>query len=623
MTQSGQGEEPSARPAHEGIVLPSDGGEPLLPGMLNQSGGPAPVPPGGGAIPPAAPPGAQSWEQPWGPDRPGAPPADQPWGTPPPAEGRPWGDAQSDAGAWSGPHPGPLPPEGAQTYGGQGYDGSPAGYGDAGPGAYQDGASGYGASPAYDPGPGYPAQSQSQPQSPSHGGALPSVQDQATRYLPPVPGAGAGALPPGDDGATQFIPPVPAGDSAATQFIPPVPAGDSAATQFIPPVPAGDSAATQFIPPVPAGDSAATQFIPPVPSVPAAPGGDAAATQYLPPVGPGALPPEVPPGAAQAQPSAETTAYLGTGPRQQQPQPQQPHQQPQGAGHPDAEATQFIPPVTGGAGPAGPPAEFAGLFRDEPAPATQQLPRIDAQPGRPAPAGPYDGGGGRRRAAGRGDDGGRRSGRSGSKVPMLAAVGVGIVVVGVGAGALMGGGGGGADPAPRTVSATAPETGAESAAPSPSADPVRAQAEELDKLLADSGTSRTTVINAVADVKQCKDLGKAARDLRDAAAQRTSLVTRLSGISVDQLPEHAALTTALTKAWQASASADDHYAAWADQVAGDKKSCRKGGQARSTGQTQAGNRASGTATAEKEKAAALWNAVAKQYGLTERTPTQL
>ncbi|MER6452593.1 hypothetical protein ABT270_08115, partial [Streptomyces sp900105245] len=32
MTQSGQGEEPSAQPAREGIVLPSDGGEPLLPG---------------------------------------------------------------------------------------------------------------------------------------------------------------------------------------------------------------------------------------------------------------------------------------------------------------------------------------------------------------------------------------------------------------------------------------------------------------------------------------------------------------------------------------------------------------------------------------------------------------
>ena len=35
MTQSGQGEEPSARQAREGIVLPSDGGEPLLPGLAD------------------------------------------------------------------------------------------------------------------------------------------------------------------------------------------------------------------------------------------------------------------------------------------------------------------------------------------------------------------------------------------------------------------------------------------------------------------------------------------------------------------------------------------------------------------------------------------------------------
>ncbi|MBK3633179.1 hypothetical protein JHN52_09495, partial [Streptomyces sp. MBT97] len=42
MTQSGQGEEPSAQPAREGIVLPSDGGEPLLPGMTASVPRPAP-----------------------------------------------------------------------------------------------------------------------------------------------------------------------------------------------------------------------------------------------------------------------------------------------------------------------------------------------------------------------------------------------------------------------------------------------------------------------------------------------------------------------------------------------------------------------------------------------------
>lgn len=48
MTQSGQGEEPSAQPAREGIVLPSDGGEPLLPGAAGTPG-------------PAAPAGGQAW----------------------------------------------------------------------------------------------------------------------------------------------------------------------------------------------------------------------------------------------------------------------------------------------------------------------------------------------------------------------------------------------------------------------------------------------------------------------------------------------------------------------------------------------------------------------------------
>lgn len=37
MTQSGQGEEHSQRVAREGIVLPSDGGEPLLPGMTGEA----------------------------------------------------------------------------------------------------------------------------------------------------------------------------------------------------------------------------------------------------------------------------------------------------------------------------------------------------------------------------------------------------------------------------------------------------------------------------------------------------------------------------------------------------------------------------------------------------------
>ncbi|MFF3718106.1 hypothetical protein [Streptomyces prasinus] len=584
MTQSGQGEEPSARPAREGIVLPSDGGEPLLPGMTGA--GADPVAPGGQA-PASAPSGGQTWGTPWGPEQQQpsaqAPPSGQEWQSPPgpqwgAPEPAPWG-AQGPAAGQQGP--GPLPPEGAPAHGAA--HGSPSPYGpDAGgpsapmpPQATGQGP-GYGGhhgGNAYGPAAGGPGGYGQQ------GGGAPMPQQHGFGYGDPA-GAygsgGAGALPDGSEGATQFMPPVPAAPA----------------------------------------DEGATQFIPPVPAAPA----DEGATQFIPPVGPGALPPEMP-----AAHHSEATRYPGPP-----------------AGNPDAEATQFMAPVTGppqgapygaapgapSAGPADdgnrqPPAEFDNLFRassgdGDPAGSTQQMPRIEhPQPARPQAG---QGGGGSRRAA-RGSDTGGRGGRTGSKVPLIAAVGVGLVVLGIGAGALLGGGGD--DGKKQPVSAEGPASEAPSAEPSPepSVDPVREQAVELDKLLAHSGDSRSTVINSVEKVKACKDLQKAAEDLREAAGQRNQLVTDLSQLSVDKLPQHAALTDALTKAWQASASADNHYAAWADQTAG-RKGCRKG-QARTTGETQAANRDSGTATAEKTKAAQLWNAIAKQHGLPERQPTDL
>ncbi|MET9577652.1 hypothetical protein ABZY30_19170 [Streptomyces massasporeus] len=655
MTQSGQGEEPSARPAREGIVLPSDGGEPLLPGM---TGGPAdasgrrPAPPSTAGPQASAPAEGQTWGQPWGPDRQQAPPApgqtwqsqpeqwstpEQPaWdaqpsgalppeGTPPPgpyagtpAHPDPYGTGRPPAGAtgydpYGTPGTAPLPQDGSgtaaagqpphsaagygppaaagQTQGGSGYGypqgptvgayGAAAGSARPQPGSGASGAGDAGGQPPQGgSGYGYPQGAGLPPAAGAYGAPGASQQPGADGYgggLPPASGAYGGGLPPASAGYG------PAGGA------PLPPAADEGATQYIPPV-TGDAAA------------AATQYLPPV-----APSADEGATQYIPPVTPGALPPEMPAGE-----DPEATRFLGTGPRT-------------GAGagplppaaHPDAEATQYIPPVPGG--DKQPPAEFDNLFRSDqgaesPAGATQQMPRIE----QPQPQTSY----GAPQPSHAPPAGGRsRGGRSGSRVPVIAAVGIGIAVLGVGAGALLAGGGGGGDDDSgdkKTVAASAPATDGSA---SPSADPARAQAVELDKLLADSGNSRSTVINAVADVKGCDNLPKAAKDLRDAAKQRNQLVTRLSGIKVDQLPDHAALTTALTKAWQASASADNHYAAWADQTAG-KKGCKKG-QARATNQTQAGNRASGVASTEKAKAAGLWNGIAKKYGLTERQPTQL
>ncbi|GEC08652.1 hypothetical protein SSP24_63070 [Streptomyces spinoverrucosus] len=604
MTQSGQGEEPSARPAREGIVLPSDGGEPLLPGM---TGGPADRPvgpqhgaPAGGPAPASAPPGGQAWGQPWGPGQhqAPAPPPGQDWQTPP---AEPWG-AQQQA-HWSGQdQPGPLPPEGApgQAYGG----GAQASY----DGGAQASYGAYGT-----PGQGAPA-------------PLPAPGTSAP-LLPAGHGAPGGSLPPAGYGAPGM--PLPSADDGATQYIPPVAgaSGDEGATQYIPPVGGAPyhapDGATQYIPPVAGGpsDEGATQYLPPVS---ASASGDDGATQYIPPVGPGALPPEMPSGGSAHRP-AETTTYLGRaqeGGAAAGPLPAAPGG--------DAEATQYIPPVPGqGAyGDRQPPAEFDNLFRSGPgadggqAGATQYMPRYQ---------GPQDAGHAvaQRSYEGPGPAQGRRASRDGegrtrSKVPLIAACGIAIAVVGIGAGALLAdGGGGGQNDDPKTVSAASPVPSGSDTSASPSADPAEQQAIALDKLLADSGASRATVINAVNDVKTCDNLAQAAKDLRGAAQQRNNLVTQLSGLTVDKLPDHAALTAALNKAWKASAAADNHYAAWADQVAGQKGKLCKKGQARSTGQTAAGNRESGVATTQKAEAAKLWNAIARKYGLTERQPTQL
>jgi hypothetical protein len=564
VTQSGQGEEPSPRQAREGIVLPSDGGEPLLPGMLGAQGptGPQPGhyagpqagpydgqqtgsyngqqgdpynghqtgPYNGPQTPAAAPPGGQAWGTPWGPEQQQSP-------APPPGQGWPTPPAQ----AWGAPEQQQSPP--------------PDQWG----------------APASDPSRPLPPESA---QAPSYGGAP---------QLPYTPNGGQPGMaqPPANT---------------------PLP-------------PAGPGAYGGAAPLPPAADDGATQYIPPVAAVPDTEG----ATQYIPPVVPGALPPEV----GGGESVSEATQFLGRAP-QAAAGPLPP------AAGPDSEATQYIPPVAGQAagapygmpqgGDRQPPAEFDSLFRSEPggespAQATQQMPRFEPQQppqaryAQPQPSYAPPGDGGR----------GGRGGRSGSRVPLIAAVGIGIVVLGVGAGALLSGGGGddGKDKN-QTVSATAPATDGSA---SPSADPAKQQAVALDKLLADSGDSRASVIQAVASVKGCRNLDQAASDLRGAAKQRTQLVTRLSGLSVDKLPNHAALTAALTKAWQASAAADNHYAAWADQVGG-KKGCKKG-QARATGQTAAGNRESGTASQQKVRAAQLWNAIAKTYGLTQRQPVQL
>jgi hypothetical protein len=125
----------------------------------------------------------------------------------------------------------------------------------------------------------------------------------------------------------------------------------------------------------------------------------------------------------------------------------------------------------------------------------------------------------------------------------------------------------------------------------------------------------------VADIKSCKNLDGAASDLHAAASQRQGLVDQLGKITIDKLPSHAALSASLTEGWKASAAADSHYAQWA-QEAKSHKVCRHGG-ARRTSAAGQGDKSSGEATTAKTRAAKLWNAVAAQYGLKQRSSSDL
>ncbi|MFK8848572.1 hypothetical protein [Streptomyces sp. Ac-502] len=327
----------------------------------------------------------------------------------------------------------------------------------------------------------------------------------------------------------------------------------------------------------------------------------------------------------------------------------------------DSEATQFIPPIGAGtpAPPGAPfgvppgapgdratPAEFEGLFRSGPAgaapvgaqggvpDATAQLPRFD-EPGQP-PQGPYgQPPHGRQQPYGHQQydqyapdhepDGGRR--RRFAPAVIIGVAVVALAGAGLGVGwALSGGGDDGSAKKKQesggTSGAAKDDTdGKDAKQPSPSADPVAAQAKDLDALLKDSNNSRAAVIGAVKSIKSCDNLDAAAKDLRDAAKQRNDLVSRLAKLPVDKLPGSGELTASLNEAWKSSASADNHYAAWADQVKG-KKGCSKG-KARGGKEPAQGNADSGRATKAKQQAAKLWNPIAQKYGLTERRPEQL
>lgn len=223
-----------------------------------------------------------------------------------------------------------------------------------------------------------------------------------------------------------------------------------------------------------------------------------------------------------------------------------------------------------------------------------------------------------------GSDGGSRMSRKAVIGGVVALCVVGGILVGV----LAGGSG---DDTKTKDKAKAKHTAAQGTDASASADPgssgsssalgadAQGQAKALSDLLGTANSSRQAVIGAVGAVKKCDNPAAAQTALTQASAQRKELMTKLAALKVDKLPTGKQLVDQLNAAWQASANADDAYAAWAGDFAQSCDPTKVGSDAN----LASGDQASGTATTAKGQASGTWNAIAQQAGLPSLSPAQL
>jgi len=146
---------------------------------------------------------------------------------------------------------------------------------------------------------------------------------------------------------------------------------------------------------------------------------------------------------------------------------------------------------------------------------------------------------------------------------------------------------------------------------SPALPPRQQAAQALAVLLAQSGTDRAAITHAFNAVADCSPgLSRDQTIFSTAAASRQTLLGQLAA-----LPDRSALPASmlqdLTTAWQASGQADQDFAQWThDEIT---NGCSTNDQ--SDASYQAAKAPDDQATTDKKAFAALWTAIADQYGL--------
>jgi len=212
-----------------------------------------------------------------------------------------------------------------------------------------------------------------------------------------------------------------------------------------------------------------------------------------------------------------------------------------------------------------------------------------------------------------------------ARLPWLAAAAVALLVAIVAGGVVLyrdrgttgdvGGDAGAGD-----VLQLVPTTRAAVAEPTGTTGPsVRDQAVAIDRLLEQSVASRRKLNDAIDLVNRCTGLSRAVSDMRAVGAERQQQLGAVGSAEMSALPNGEQLRTTLGNALSEALDADQRFVDWAaPTVTG---GCADTGRRRTAfGQAQA---ASTRAQAAKKQFLALWNPVAGQLGLAQRSNTDV
>lgn len=158
-----------------------------------------------------------------------------------------------------------------------------------------------------------------------------------------------------------------------------------------------------------------------------------------------------------------------------------------------------------------------------------------------------------------------------------------------------------------------------SASATPPLPPQQQAAKALAALLARSVTDRSAITGSVSDVNQCgPTLSQDAQTFDTAATSRQNLLSQLAGLPArTALP--ALMLQDLTRAWQASTSADQDLSQWAqDESSG---VCTPNDHTDPHFQAAVGP--DNQATSAKQAFVSQWNPIASEYGLANYQWDQL